>query len=97
MTSKLNTREEYPLNKEGMGGEEGVKSALHFSVIGIHCVVAGWNRVMLLLLLLLHSDVSVPVFADSYSGKHDAQTQCTVTLFLSPTNLGKYSFFPVYD
>lgn len=48
---------------------------------------------MLLLLLPLHSDVSVPVFADSYARKHNEQTQGTVTLILSPTNLGEYFFF----
>lgn len=65
----------------------GKKPALHSSVIGTDCVVAGWNSVMLL--LLQHRDVSVPDCADSQSRKHDTQTQCTVTLFLSPSNLGK--------
>lgn len=51
------------------------------------CVVAGWNSLMLL--LLLHRDVSVPDCADSHLRKHDTPTQSTVTLFLSPSNLGK--------
>ena len=81
MAQKLAAREEYPL--------WGKEPALHSSVIGTDSVVAGWNSVMLLLLLLWHGDVSVPDSADSHSRKHDTQTQCTVTLFLSPSKLGK--------
>lgn len=77
-----------------MGGK---KPALHSSVIGTDGVVAGWNSMMLLLLLLQHRDVSVPDCADSHSGKHDTQTQCTVTLSFSPvTSVSVWFLFPVY-
>lgn len=51
------------------------------------CVVAGWNSLMLL--LLLHRDVSVPDCADSHLRKHDTPTQRTVALFPSPSIFGK--------